>query len=149
MTIIAKVRVVTHDGGKRLEYLPGEEVPGLSQHDLEQLMASGSVEDTERTAAQERRDAEDEREASRAFEQARAGVIAARQSTQAESLSAASDADTGAGVGTGAGTDSGTGTGTDTDTDSAGAVAVASSTGRPAAQVPAAKKSTGARSGRR
>lgn len=95
MAIIAKVLVVTYVDGKRTEIPPGDEVPGLTAHDVEQLKTSGAVEDTDDTAADGRARREAEDDARRAFEAERAKVIAARESSAAPEAPADTTGDNG------------------------------------------------------
>lgn len=85
---IAKVVVALMVDGVRTEIQPGQEVPELSDHDAKELKASGSIEDTDETTAQEKADARDEAKASRAFEAERKAVQAAAASTAAPAKTA-------------------------------------------------------------
>lgn len=78
---IAKVTVVVMLDGVRTEIQPGQEVPELSDHDARELKASGAIEDSAETAAQEKADARKETVAARAFETERKAVQAATAST--------------------------------------------------------------------
>ncbi|WP_175841641.1 hypothetical protein [Burkholderia arboris] len=80
--LIANVRVDTIVDGKRISIAAGEEVSGLSAHDVRELKLSGLIYDEadEARAARERK--QDEREARAEFDAARQAVIEARESTE-------------------------------------------------------------------
>jgi len=80
----ALVRVIAHIEGKRVEFQPGEEVKGLHPHDVKNLIASKSIEDTEATAKAEKAAAAKETAAAKEFEQAKQSVQAAQESIAAE-----------------------------------------------------------------
>lgn len=93
MKLIALVTVLATVDGKRVEIPPGEPVPELPAHDVEQLLAMNAIEDADAKAAQAKADARAEREGQKEFEEARAAVQAQAQSiAQAEGKPAAKKA---------------------------------------------------------
>jgi len=80
MKLIALVTVLATVEGKRVEIAPGEPVPELPAHDVEQLLAMNAIEDADAKAAQVKADAKAEREGLKEFEAAREAVQAQAQS---------------------------------------------------------------------
>ncbi|VFR54780.1 hypothetical protein BRI6_1099 [plant metagenome] len=82
--LIAQIPVAAFVDGKRVEIPPGEEVPGLSDHDARELVASGAVIDPTAVAAATRKAGQAEAKARRAFEEERSAVIQAQESTRVD-----------------------------------------------------------------
>lgn len=84
MSLIAKVLVVAWVDGKRTEFQPGEEIPDgvLSAHDLRELKAMGSIEDTADSQRAAKSAAAAEKAAGKEFEAARKRVKEAQASVQ-------------------------------------------------------------------
>lgn len=80
MKLIAKVTVLALVDGKRVEIPPGDPLPELPAHDVEQLLAMDAIEDADAVAAQAKADAKAEREGLKGFEAAREAVQAQAQS---------------------------------------------------------------------
>ena len=78
MKLIALVAVVVGAGADRVTIPPGEEVKGLSKVGIAELLASGSIEDVDATAATEKKDAAAEAKAGKEFQEARK-VVQAKQ----------------------------------------------------------------------
>lgn len=79
--LIATILIVAHIEGKRTEIKPGEEVKGLSDHDVAQLKRLGSLRDMDEEQADAQADADKRAAADKLFDEARAKVAAAHAST--------------------------------------------------------------------
>ena len=80
MALIAKVTVHALVDGERRAYEPGDELPELHPHDVAQLLASDSIEDSEAAAADARSAAKEAGRSMAAFSAERKAVQAAEQS---------------------------------------------------------------------
>lgn len=74
MKLKALVTVDVFVKGERTQFAPGDEVTGLNKVDIEDLIASGSIEDTEATAAAAKKAEAAEKKASKEFADARKAV---------------------------------------------------------------------------
>ena len=89
MKLIAKVTVLALVDGKRVEIPPGDELPELPAHDVEQLLAMDAIEDADAVAAAAKAAAKDERDGLKEFEAARQAVMARAESIEAGGADAA------------------------------------------------------------
>ena len=80
--LIALLATAVMVGGQRTVIQPGEELPDLSAHDERELVASGSAEDPEDTAALQKQAARDQAAADQEFAEARAKVLDKKASTE-------------------------------------------------------------------
>lgn len=80
-TLIAAVLVTCYVDGVRRDIQPGEPVPELSPHDEAELKRMHAVVDEDEAAKAARMAAAEERKAGKLFQDARAAVIAAEEST--------------------------------------------------------------------
>ena len=83
MKLIALVALALIIQGVRVTVQPGEEVTGLNKVDIADLLASGSIEDTDETAAQDKKDAVAEKKADKEFQDARKAVQASQAAIEA------------------------------------------------------------------
>lgn len=81
--LIALVALQLLVKGERVTVQPGEEVTGLNKVDIADLKASKSIEDTDETAALDKKDAAAERKAAKEFQEARAAVQASQAAIEA------------------------------------------------------------------
>jgi len=95
--LIAQIPIATWVDGERVVIEPGEEVPGLSEHDAAELLGSKSVIDPDAVAAVQKKAAVADAQARRAFDAERAAVIAAQKSITPNTPASGAVA-TGAGV---------------------------------------------------
>ena len=79
--LIALVATAVMVDGQRTVIQPGEALPDLSTHDERELVASGSAENPEDTAALQKQAARDQAEADKEFAEARAKVLDKQAST--------------------------------------------------------------------
>lgn len=84
MGLIAKVQVTAWKDGQKVAFLPGEEVTGLSEHDIGQLKRMGAIEDEVEVAAVAKKKAAETKKAGVEFQVARAAVRAAADSVKPE-----------------------------------------------------------------
>lgn len=82
-TYLAVVTVTCHIDGQRVDVQPGEPLPELSKHDVEQLLAMKAIRDPEADAAAEKAAAGAARAAQAEFKAARRAAEAEADSTQA------------------------------------------------------------------
>lgn len=82
--LIALVATAVLIDGQRHIVEPGQELPELSAHDEQELLANGSAMDPERQAATDKQRKQEEALAMRSFQEARERVQAERASTQTE-----------------------------------------------------------------
>lgn len=82
MALIALMAVVAMVDGQRREFPPGDEIPGdvLHPHDVNQLLASGVLEDTAETAKQEKQDEAARRAAEKEFAAVKRAQAAEKES---------------------------------------------------------------------
>jgi hypothetical protein len=85
--LTAKVKITSYlkqdDGShKRIEFQPGDEVKGLSDHDIAQLKRMGSLTDSDDETKAARADKKATAAANRDFEDAKKAVTAAKASTE-------------------------------------------------------------------
>lgn len=81
---IAKVLVTCYVDGQRTDVQPGEPVPDLPKHDVEQLLKIGAISDPEVEAAEEKAAERQAKAASKPFAEAKAAVKAADASIAAD-----------------------------------------------------------------
>jgi hypothetical protein len=90
--LIALVPTAVVVDGVRTVIQPGEELPGLGEHDEAELVKSGAAEDPAKTAAAKKVEAKEAAAAAAEFEEARARVKAEAASTAAPAPPAAKTA---------------------------------------------------------
>lgn len=81
-TYLAAVMVTCHIDGERVTVEPGEPLPELSKHDIEQLLAMKAIRDPDADADAERTAARAEKAAQAPFKAARSAVAAEADSTK-------------------------------------------------------------------
>jgi len=81
----ARVKVIGYTAGVRAEFMPGDEVTGLHPHDVRELLASKSIEDTDAIKKDEKSAQRVQNAAKREFELAKELVSAAHESTLPDS----------------------------------------------------------------
>ena len=79
----AAVLVTCHVDGQRVDVQPGEPVPELSGHDVQQLLAMKAIRDPEAEAAEAKAEARADKAAQADFKQAKEAAVAAAESTKA------------------------------------------------------------------
>ena len=83
MKLKALVTVDVFIKGVRTQFAPGDEVTGLSKVDIADLITVGSIEDTDATAAQDKKDAAVDAKADKEFADARKAVQASQANIEA------------------------------------------------------------------
>jgi hypothetical protein len=84
MGLIAKVQVTAWKDGEKVFFQPGDEVTGLSEHDIGQLKRMDAIEDEAETAKAAKRAAAEAKKDGVEFQVARAAVQAAADSVKPE-----------------------------------------------------------------
>ncbi len=79
---VAAVMVTCHVAGERVIVQPGEPLPELPEHDVQQLLAMKAIRDPEADAAAAKADARVEKSAQADFKAAKAALAAEAKSVQ-------------------------------------------------------------------
>ncbi|MGY8903722.1 MAG: hypothetical protein ACKVIH_04145 [Burkholderiales bacterium] len=86
MKLIALIAITALIDGTRITFAPGDEVTGLSSHDIAELKASGALECEEEKAAEQKKADRTEKAAAKEFADARKAVQAHQASTDGTAL---------------------------------------------------------------